>query len=344
MKLMFCLPLLLFCSSLFAADARVLPVRTGRFYLEPAYTFVFQRFNQDEEREQIDHMRVFNLGLALEYGIFRNVTASVLWLPGVNMWSRLDSNYGSSQAEIASTGDLFAGARIQIAGREGPIKSEVFRLTFTPGVRIPLPGPDFQEQGERLERGESVTIVNLDRHVLGFGLGSYLDILVHDNFFFSFNGEILYFPIRGEVSRAGLAEYQAIQGAMENLPPGSSLEAQINYGYLFSFKLKPVFTRPLTQGMLLGAGLPVLYRMSPGKRYDFTGTGPGTEIEVKQLQESFPNEGPTHVVSFVPHLSLFFHDWLMPLEIMLSYQTPIWGKNSDAGHVISMRIMGQFRF
>jgi len=315
-SIVFGLTFLLLGTTLFADHARVMPARVGRFYVVPTFITFDQNFDRNGNRtdEEVFPTRMFNLGFALEYGINSWITAAAQWTPGINLWSDVTGVNG----EIAGMGDLFLGAKIQIAGPAAPVASDTFRLAFGPGLKIPLSSPDF-----RGEVGRSTpNLARLDNHVLGVGLRTYLDWVVSEFFYLNFYNEFLFYPMSGSFSNLGLRE--AAQVAM-----GAAPNADVNFGYDTTFELEPTFTfRSAEPNIAFEIGLPLNYFFTPG--YTVSGV-------------SALDEGSVHRLSFGPNVSVFFLDWALPMEFLAAYSIPIWGENTPVRHVVSFQVRAYFR-
>ena len=342
--LIFGLALMLIGAALFADDAKVMPARVGRLYIAPSFVMGNKAFDSDGDRvdTHID-MKFLNLGAALEFGLAKWVTAALQWTPGINVWSKFDTPTGA-KIELKGMGDLFAGAKLQIMGSEAPVQTDAFRLAFAPGVKIPLPGPDYKKQAENMAAGKSFTPNNLDHHVLGAGLRSYFDILFGKSFFLNLYNEFIYYPVKGKFEKAGLEQYvgyATANGLLASL--GSSVEGEVNYGYDLTFELEPAFTFNLSPKVQFNAGLPVNYKIVPGVKYSFTGTGPGGSSSVAALEDAFPDGEKSQLLTLRPGASIFFLGWALPMEFKLSYFYPVWGKNASANQTFSFQIRAYFK-
>jgi hypothetical protein len=174
------LVLLFFGYGLFANDARVLPLGIGRVSINPSYSFVTGEY--DDLRNFIRHdevsTRLFNLGFALDYGLFNWITASVQWAPGWTSWS-------DESAAPNDISELFAGAKIQLLGVQAPFRSDEFRFLITPGVFIPL----------------------LDNHIFAVGARFHFDWAFNRNFFVTLSNETLFYPGNQDFSNTGPGFY-----------------------------------------------------------------------------------------------------------------------------------------
>ncbi|MFH2114939.1 MAG: hypothetical protein ABIJ86_10585, partial [Spirochaetota bacterium] len=79
----------------FADEATVLPAGVGRFYVANTYAFVDGEYDADGELVEYSAgdgaIKLYNLGLALEYGVNDWISAAAQWAPGANLWSERDA-------------------------------------------------------------------------------------------------------------------------------------------------------------------------------------------------------------------------------------------------------------
>ena len=175
-KMTIVLALLLLASGLFARDASVLPSETGRFSVAPGYSFATGEYDDLRifERYNAASMRLFNLGLALDYGAFNWLTASIQWEPGLTLSS--DSN-----ANVNNVSELFVSAKMQLLGEQALLRSGEFRFAIAPGVFIPL----------------------MNNHIFAIGARFYFDWIFNRNFFVNLYNETLFFPGNQDFRNAG---------------------------------------------------------------------------------------------------------------------------------------------
>jgi len=349
------LTLLVISSALFADDAKVMPTRVGRIYLAPSFVYGTQYFDDEGSREDSGQtLKVFNLGAALEYGVINWITAALQWTPGINLWSDIDKEGSDDTINAFGVGDLFVGAKMQILGSAGLMKNDNLRLAFALGVKVPLPGPDYEDQFKNMMAGDAYTGGNVDRHVLGLGLRTYFDYIINDNFFINFYNQFIYFPMKGDLEKAGLAEYATLYMTNANLAatsaalgiPNHSIDGEVSYGYDLTFELEPVFSIPVAPGTIFSAGLPINYQTFPGKKYDFSASGPSEEIKqagLTGIKNALPDGEQSHLLTVKPNVGIFFMGWAMPVEFKLNYFAPVWGKNSSANHTFNFQARLYFR-
>ncbi|MDR3166876.1 MAG: hypothetical protein LBT93_02945 [Treponema sp.] len=344
----------------FAENAKLLPGRVGRIYAVPAFAFVKAGFDRDGEYQKYADeggaLWALNLGFAAEYGILDWLTAALQWAPG---WTfRSDVDAAVDKVNVNGLADIFAGMKLQLIGEGAPLKTGRFRLALAPGVKIPLPGPNFKEEAQKVAAGKAVSAGNQDKHVLGAGGRGYFDCIFNEYFFINLYGEFIYYPMRGKLENSGLDGYEIAAGIntlnnsikLQDPSLGNAIKSGgVHYGYDLAFEVEPVFTLPLAKGVSFTAGLPFNYKLTPGKRYHLTvnhtgNSGLDTEIDLAAASiRAQLNEGSTSLLSLKPNASLFFTDLKLPMEFELCYSVPIWGKNEGAAHSLSFRAKLYFR-
>lgn len=308
--------LLVSVPSVFADDAKVLPAGVLRTTIAPTYAFqngsydVDGKFVKDQENDR--SFKLFNLGFALEYGVTDAITAAVQWAPGWNVWSDVDLNAGTSTYNVNGLWDLFAGAKFQLVGTSGlAAKSDAVRLAIAPGVKIPLPGTDFDEQTKNSSNGDPVTIADIDKHTWGLGARFYADYAFTDVFFINLFGEYIYFLEQ-----------------KNGRPRISAPEADYNYGYSLKVELEPHYDVAIADKTTLSFGLPVTYSATPDYKVD------GTTA----------TDSATSLVSISPNMSLFLKGAGIPTELKLGYSMPLTGVNTPATHSITLQIKNYLKF
>jgi hypothetical protein len=351
-------------SMAFAEDAKVMPMMVGRVYFAPTFAFAVGGYDEDGSYESLGSgkgsLKALNLGFALEYGVIDWITAALQWAPGWTVWSDVDRKVPrsvnlatqstvDSDSSVNGNGpaDIFLGAKIQIIGEKAPVKSTMFRFAVGPGIKIPLPATDMDEQFKNAGKGDDVTASNGDYHVFGTGVRVYFDYIINEHFFINLYNETLFYPVKGDLRNSGYGEYalialgaQAISSAMAPAlaamgNPDIEPAVEVNYGYDLTFEAEGVYTTPLAQGITLSAGLPVNYKFTPGNKYSFDWDITGTVLDenIKNAYAGLPaalqlkDQDPTHLLTVKPNVSVFITKTPMPLEFKLTYTAPVWGKN-----------------
>jgi hypothetical protein len=325
-------------AALFADDATVLPARYGRFRAIPVYSFAPGAYNTDGEHTSYEDgqgaQKIFSLGFALEYGITNWLTAAVQWAPGWVLWSDVDSAFPHPVAqtvdELNANGvtDLKLGAKLQIVGEQAPIKNSLFRVAAAPGLKIPLPGTDFEEQYKNYKNADPVTAANPDKHVFGVGGQVSVDVVPTKWFSVNFFSEAIFYPVKGKLKNYSVVPIITVAGTAASAQQdpdaavASILDREVSYGYDLTFELEPAVNFPIGgKGLRFSAGLPFTFD-----------TNPGTKIE--GLAE---NPESTYSFKLRPYASIFLGTLPIPLEFQLGYTLPVAGKNATATHSLILQ-------
>jgi hypothetical protein len=293
----------------FADDALVLPKGVLRVYLAPNYGFGNTAWDKDGEKSDIsdDGISFFNLGLAFEYGINDWVTAAVQWAPGWNITSSLGSD-ALEDAKLGSFFDLFVGAKMQIVGPKAPVQKTNMRFAIAPGIKIPMPAADMEEEVDNLMAGDEFIYAELEKHAVGIGARLYFDYIVNPVFFVNLFSEFIYYL---ETEKESIAF----------TPAPTAVKADYKYGYDWTLEVEPQFALPLSNGIIVKGGLPLTYKMTPD-----------LEVNGNKIDDS----GST-IFSIGPNASLFFTKSAVPFELKLQYRMPLFGTNTYAIQNIALQ-------
>jgi len=346
-KLMiFGLALMLSAPALFADNALVMPARVGRFYIAPTFITAGWNFDADGNPVSTPDTSMFNLGFALEYGINSWITAAVQWAPGVNLWSDVDLPGGIS-GRVTGSADIMLGAKIQVIGPGAPVRNDMFRLAFAPGIMIPAGGRGFSEEGTMVMHPEegpmfvpnnNARVAPLDRHVFGLGLRSAFDWVPSPFFYLNLFNEVRFFPQKGTFRNLGLEQ----GGQTLGLLAGSSGTIDIggldvNFRYDLTFEIDPTFTHRTQNLIGIETGLPFTYYFTPG--FTVSDVPAAATAQFGDL-----DQGSVHRLTVGPYLTVFFMGWPVPMEFRLQYVIPVWGQNTQARHIFGFQIRTYFRF
>ncbi|AEJ18900.1 hypothetical protein [Gracilinema caldarium] len=303
-------------SMVFASDALVLPAHVGRVYVTNSYAFANGAYDQDGKYESYESgegaFKAYNLGFALEYGVNDWISAAIQWAPGWNLWSDMDMP--SLDANINGVYDIFVGAKIQILGEKAPVQDSRFRFAVAPGVKIPLPATDMEEQFKNAMKGDAVTVANLDKHLFAVGGRLYFDYIINKLFFANLYSELVYYPTEGKVSESSLSLYNPTKD-------------KINYGYKLTLEAEPHFETLIDQGLKMSAGLPITYITTPDVKID------GDKVK----------DTATASLTLGPNASIFFLNTLLPVELQLGYTFPVYGKNTSATQALTLQAKVYFK-
>jgi len=309
-KLVAILLIAAFAIPAFADDAVTLPKGVLRTYLTTAYAFGDQAFNADGDKVDGTELKALNLGTALEYGVTDWISAGIQWAPGANVWSVYGGNEDNT---VNGLYDIKVGAKIQIIGEKAPVQVPNVRMTVTPGVKIPLPGTDWEKQVENMGNGDAYVVGDPAKHALALGGQLSFDYMISDAIFLNLFGEYMkYLPV--EDGDATLISY---------LTPGT---VDYDYGYAFKLEFEPHYEFALGAGKL-SLGLPVTYDMFPETVTNDVGNG---------------LDGYT--LSLSPSASYFFMAGPIPLDIKLGYTLPVMGKNSSITNTAVMQVKCYLKF
>jgi hypothetical protein len=355
--------------ALFADDAKVMPMRVGRLYMAPTFSFASGAYDDKGEMQSYGDgsVKLFNLGFALEYGVTDWITAAVQWVPGWTFWSDVKpavpsplNSLAKGDVTVNGVADIFAGAKIQVVGEKAPVESSTVRAAAAPGLIIPMPGPDFaKEVGKLFPVGtdKEVTFSSMDKHVFAAGARFYFDYIINSNFFINLYNETLFYPLNQDLNNDGptfhatkMVVYQTIAADSShplNAAAGQvlNIKGEVNYKYRLTFEIEPVFSYPIADGVNFSAGLPVNYRYIPAYEYSFTFpsaiSGAATAIEPQLLGSLKPN--PQQSLYLTPNLSMFLTKTPLPLEFKFQYGIPVYGENVMNRNNITLQIRAYFR-
>jgi hypothetical protein len=312
----------------FADDALVLPKGVLRTYITGAYAFANQGWDENGDKEDLTDAtfgdisnRLFNVGGAVEFGVIDWISAAVQWAPGWNVWSALpDANAPADKATANGPADIFAGAKIQIVGENAPVANETLRVAFAPGVKIPLPGPDFADENTSAGAGDAWIIQTPDKHVLGLGGRAYFDYVVNEMIYVNLYSEFIYYT--GTVKREdkSYADWVAV-----NL--FAQPNADVSFGYDLTIEAEPHFEM-MMGGSRLGIGLPVTFNMTPELEFD----------------DAAQADTDSYLLSVSPNVSLFLMKFFIPIEFKVGYTLPLVGKNADARNIIVFQVKSYLKF
>ncbi|WP_020611967.1 hypothetical protein [Sediminispirochaeta bajacaliforniensis] len=309
--------LTMFAPMLMADDAKVLPKGVLRTYLIPAYSFGDQKFDGDGDKVDGAEMKLFNLSLAAEYGLNDFVTVALQWAPGYNLYGTTDafddSPYVTGDASVTGPFELFAGTKVQVIGPKAPVLSEKVRLAVAAGLIIPMAfGYDAEDEVTNASSGKDFQILASENN---FGLGTrfYADYILTKEFYVNFYNEFKYYfsPVDSDKS---------LQATMAGVD-------EVDYGYNLIFELEPHFDKPIADGLIFEASLPVTYEMAPETEYD----GVGQDDASKSL-------------TLTPGVGLFVTKSLIPVELSLDYELPLWGENSLALQSVIFKLKAYMKF
>jgi hypothetical protein len=164
--------LALMINSAFGEEAELLPEHDLRAALDLSFGIQIQEW----EGLEGEKATLLNTGLGLEYGVKDWVMAQALWIPGVNLWSKMDEGWTHGYFS-----DMFRGGKVGIMGENALVKRQDMRLSAAMGIKAPFLSRD----GSRWEG---------DKHLWGSVLRVYYDYIFTDLFYLNMYVEGVYYP------------------------------------------------------------------------------------------------------------------------------------------------------
>jgi hypothetical protein len=317
--------------SLFADDALIAAKGTLRVYLVGSYFFSDGWYRDNwghrsgsasanvmNEDESPDLVGV-NIGAAVEVGLTDWISVSINWIPGWTPWSDFVSYddlttfptfLGYENADINGLKDLTVGASLILIGKNGPLlRSEKMRLTLTPGIVVPLPEGDYEEQFEKAWE-EQIWHLDVEKHTFGISSALSFDYVFSKIFYINLLGGFVY-----HFEKTGRSVYNPFE------------DERIAYGVEIRFETEGHLEIPIEKRIRLGFGLPVIFTMSSPLKLD------------GETQEATDR----YMLNIRPNLGLFLDDLPVPLEIELGYRLPLVGKNVWKQYGVCLQIVSDIK-
>lgn len=328
-KIVIVLLLAAVAAPMFAADAAVLPQGVGRLYLVPGYSFWSDQFDDDGEREDaaLGDSTTFNLAAALEYGITPWISAGLRYIPGYVIASDFSDN---EDVDATGSSSLDIGAKLQIIGPNAPVPNETMRLTFLPGLIVPLDPYDSEDAAT--STGD-FAVDGVSNDSFGFGMQTAFDYFVTPEFYINLFNEFRIYAAE-DFTEAGIEPYVA--WATTNTTVGGVLEepdAQIYPGYDLTFEIEPTFQTMITDTIQFTGSLATQWEYSPGPRFaeDLEDAQGGSAVQ-EGIEDSVFTE--SHVVSLDPSVAFFLRGLPVPMEFQFDASIPVWGRNEQARNTV----------
>lgn len=331
-KILLVMLMLVLAVAIFADDAKVLPKGVIRAYVIPSYIFGSQEFDEDGKKIDVSNgdFKVFNLGAAVEYGVNDWITAALQWAPGTILYSDFS---GNDQLSTDGAYELFVGAKLQFVGEKGLSQSDVIRFAVAPGIMVPMAfSYDAEEEAANLAAtvvysmsgggAGSLEDYNVAPAKGAFGLGAriYADYIVNKMFFINLYAEYIKF-----LEKDAADDFYAEVDRIINL----KFHDTVNYGYSLTTEVEFNFTKPISEGLSMSAGLPFRYEYSPEPVYD---------------DEDPDSANAKYILAVNPNASLFVTSLPLPLEFKASYSYPLIGQNEKAKNVLSFQLRAYMKF
>jgi hypothetical protein len=367
---------------LFGDSAELLPAGLFRFRIAPIFNFANGSFDEDGKYHAYEKeegaSKAYSTGFALEYGVLNWLSLALQWTPGWVAWSDVDQNLGTdSKVNANGVSDLFAGVAVQIVGQQAPVKSELFRFTVAPGVKIPLPGADALNEYENWRNGRVVTAANPDNHSLGLGGRAYFDFIpiipgfLNERLVLNLYGEFIGYPVKSKLKdysvapiltrAAGLQNYYTTEGQTElatayvTATGQNPVNANGNPTPEFqAWAQNYILDQAAEAGdwdITFGYDLNVEFEISvsgipldKNQKLLFAAGlpfnysySPGTEVGPLEAEKA-------SLFTINPYASLFLTNLPLPIQLQLGYNIPVAGVSSAARHVIIFQTKFFFKF
>jgi hypothetical protein len=237
--------------------------------------------------------------------------------------------------------DLFVGAKFQIVGKKAPVKANMVRAAFAPGVAIPLTSVDFAAEADKAlgvimggGGAADIKFAKLDPHVFATGWRAYFDVVPHEKFFINVFNETMFYMKKQNLDNwsPSWAMLAAVPGA--NLGTGTA-----DYKYKTSFEIEPVFETTLSPNVGFTACLPFRFEYSPATVLAFD--NPLTQGAYNSGALPLKQEA-SQLLKVTPAVHFFFYKTPLPLEFKIQYGLPLYIRNGMAMNSIVLQIRAYF--
>lgn len=322
-----------------ADDAVVLPQGVLRLRFVPAYAMTDKEFDKDGTKVDTQAEGTMTvLSGAAEFGVVEPVTLGVKWAPGYLLMSDLKKlPEAMKNATMTGPMDLEIGAKVQLLGSQGFLKSDALRFALTPGVSVPLDKYDAKAEFEKASKNEKFRLGSSSQHYsLGVGVKADADYVINDMFFLNLHGQAFYYtPSKVLTFETVFNNAIAIQ---TNMGMGQTLEqatiaanvsdplteTETVHGLEFGGEFEPHAKFSLSKTTNISLGVPVAFNM------DLADTMTYNKVETKG-EESYS-------LGVAPSLSFFTLLGPLPVEAQVQYGLPLMGKNSTATSTLSLQL------
>jgi len=335
---LFLLAGLLTSSFVFGDDAVVLPQGVFRFRAIPSYSMLDQGYDKDGKSVDSTRGSVTVLSGAFELGVTPTVTLGAQWAPGFYMLSSFDrapdlsslSSSGVKPAKLAAAGlaDIQIGAKFQLVGVDGFLKSEQFRVSLTPGVQVPLDAYDAKAEAKKALAGDTFRATSSSEfQALGFGGKADVDYLVNEMFFVNLHGEARAFLPNDSLTFGHAAANQVYAKAVSQSYADTNYPATTSktvYGLQSKFELEPHAKFVVSGDTSFNLGVPLTYEMSGENKVTYNG--------------SESTDKAANNLSIGPNCSFFTVIGPLPVEFELQYSYPLLGTLTAASSTLSLQI------
>jgi hypothetical protein len=335
-----------------ADDAIVLPKGVFRLRAIPSYSMTEKAYDKDGADATTNAKgTVIAASGALELGLADPLTFGVKWAPGYYAISDLTNPplaaVGTGKLVYNGPADLELGAKLQILGSAGLLKSDAARFALTAGLVVPLDTYDATAEWNNYLAGKDYAAKSTSGHQsYGFGLKADGDYKINDMFFLNLHGEAKYFQaddslqfltVATHAGAYGKAFAGLYSGAPYFVPAGNATAAaafadlaaplsftKTEFGLVTLFEFEPHAAIPLGGKTTLNAGVPVTYSMN------LAGTSTYNAVAKDILA--------TSILTVGPNVSLFTLIGPLPVEFQVQYSMPLMGALNDATSTLSLQL------
>jgi len=283
-----------------------------RTYIIPSYSFAFSAFDEDARGGDANTMQTATLGLAADIGLLDWLALSIHWAPFWTYWSDFEQD---DNLHINGLHDIDLGARFQLIGNNSLLSnSDKIRLATSVVLILPMPSADWKDEQDNQSSGDDYKSQDPDKHAWGIGGRLYFDYVFTQAFFLNFYTEFIKFFDK-DYEDVSLATY------------GTAGPDDFSYGWDLTFEIEPTLEYPLTDGVRVGASLPINIKFTPDARVDGTS-----------------QNDAGYLLMFGPEISIYFPKMFIPTDFRLFYLHPLLGRNSPATHEFGLYIQSFVQF
>lgn len=356
-KALILLLLVAMVAPVFAGDANVLPQGVGRLYIVPAFSTWSQAWDADSEKDDsgLGDATTFNIASALEYGVTPFLSAGLQYIPGYVISNDFSD---AEKVDATGTGNLDIGAKIQVVGPSGLVPNEMMRLSFLPGVFLPLSSYDAKGEATALGAGDEYAGDGVANSSFGAGLQTAFDYFITPNVYINLFNEIRLHTAEDFVE-AGLLPYATWAGASAGIATASggavTLEepGAVYPGYNLTLELEPTFQTSLTESVRFTGSLATTWKYNPGQSFvddydvDLSALGSPAltaagESAEQAIKDALAEESQT--ISLGPSVAFFVTSLPLPMEFQLDATIPVWGQNAEARNTFAFQWEIYFAF
>jgi hypothetical protein len=344
-KALILLLLVAMVAPVFAGDANVLPKGVGRLYIVPAFSTWSQAWDDDSKKDDsaLGDASSFNIASALEYGVTPFLSVGLQYIPGYVI-----SNDFSDQEKVdaTGTGNLDIGAKIQVIGPSGLVPNETMRLSFLPGVFLPLSSYDAKSEATASEANDEFALDGVANSSFGAGLQTAFDYFITPNFYINLFNEIRLHTAE-DFAEAGIEAYGtwafASGSSQQQGGPALSEPGEVYPGYDLKLEIEPTFQTPISESVNFTGSLAATWAYSPGQSFveDLTPAQGGAALQSRIEDTVFSEE---QTVSLGPSVAFFVTSLPLPMEFQLDATIPVWGQNAQARNTFAFQWEIYFAF